>query len=213
LVNLETGITARINTKQRNKLVSTAALEKSLANGFTAGQHNAAAAIVDRIFKHASLMETAADRGGDVNILSIKRFAAPVLFEQETAIAYLTLKESVEQGHRIYSLELMEIEKPPTKGNTLAGDEHTTAGGSKERIAQLLERVKGFSKINDKNSAELSAEGEGALNTPPDAREGGAIASDGQEGNPDTSGGWRGAWRGAWAASEGGGGEGDHHGD
>ncbi|MDR3284666.1 MAG: hypothetical protein LBS97_05770 [Treponema sp.] len=149
LFNFETGITARINTKQRNKIVSNAALGKSLNNGFTAGQHNAVAANIDKIFKHASLVETAKDKGGDVNIVSIKRFASPVVFEHETAIAYLTLKESVEHGHRIYSLELIEIEKTPTKGST--PKEHTTARVSKGKVAQLYESVNSISKIIDEN--------------------------------------------------------------
>ena len=44
IINIETGIKARINTPQRNKIISLTALEKSQNNGFTAKQHNAAAA-------------------------------------------------------------------------------------------------------------------------------------------------------------------------
>jgi preprotein translocase subunit SecF len=85
LLNLETGITARINVKQRNKLVSKKALNKSLNNGFTAGQHNATAARIDKVFECASLVDTGKDRNGDVNIVSIKHFASPVVFGDKPA--------------------------------------------------------------------------------------------------------------------------------
>jgi len=42
----------------------------------------------------------------DINIASIKRFEAPIMLDGEAATAYITVKESAEHGHRIYSLEL-----------------------------------------------------------------------------------------------------------
>jgi NADH dehydrogenase/NADH:ubiquinone oxidoreductase subunit G len=141
LVNLETGITARIGSTQRSKIISTAALNKTLKNGFTAQQHNAAAAHIDKLWKHAEQIEEHPDKGNDANIKSVKRFAAPVIFGEETGIAYLTVKESLEHGHRIYSIELQEIKKPRLKGSTL--EKRTTAEASKSNIAQKLEEVKG----------------------------------------------------------------------
>jgi hypothetical protein len=159
LFNVETGVTARINTKQRNKLVSNTALIKSLKNGFTAGQHNAAVANIDNIFKHATLIETSKDKNGDANILSIKRFATSVAFNGETAIAYLTLKESVAHGHRLYSLELMGTEKSPAKGNTLK--ERTTAGYtslSPNPAEKSSEILKGITDPAEKELFQLSEE-------------------------------------------------------
>jgi hypothetical protein len=134
LENEETGIMAEINREQRGKIVSTAALEKSQANGFTAGQHNAAAARMETLWKHATLLEKRPDNNGDPNIASIKRFAAPVIFEGETAAAYITAKESVRHGHRIYSLELMEIKKLRAKGGEAGNSASIAApGGLKPR--------------------------------------------------------------------------------
>ena len=112
ITNIETGIKARINSEQRNKIVSKKALDKSLNNGFTANQHNTAATIIDKLFKYATLLESLTDRIEDINIISIKRFASPVVFKDKAGIAYITVKESIECGHRIYSLELQEIKKP-----------------------------------------------------------------------------------------------------
>ena len=112
LVNVETGIKARINGDQKRKIVSNAALDKSYANGFSSSRHFAVAAKIDEAWESASLIEARGDRAMDVNITSIKRFEATILLDGEMATAYLTVKESAEHGHRIYSLELKEIKNP-----------------------------------------------------------------------------------------------------
>ena len=43
--------------------------------------------------------------------LTLKRFVATILLDGDPAAAYITVKESVEHEHRIYSLELTEIKK------------------------------------------------------------------------------------------------------
>jgi hypothetical protein len=66
------------------------------------------------------------------------------MFGSEDAIAYITAKESVSNGHRVYSLELTEIEKLRDKGNTLEaqGDQRATHGASIDKVANLLAEVK-----------------------------------------------------------------------
>lgn len=110
LHNDETGIDAQINAVQANKIVSNEAVRKSINNGFSSKEHNAAAAIIDRLWKYATLGKSAPDRNNDPNIASIKRFVSPVFFGNKSAYAYITAKESVEHGHRIYSLELEKLE-------------------------------------------------------------------------------------------------------
>jgi len=116
LVNDETGIKAVISSGQRNKIVSNAAQEKSESNGFDRKKHFAVAGIMDKAWKNASLAETHEDRKQGGNIASIKRFETPIMLDGELAVAYITAKESVEHGHRIYSLELQDIKKPAGKG-------------------------------------------------------------------------------------------------
>jgi len=114
LVNDETKIEAWINDVQARKIVSNKAVAKSEANGFTKAEHNAAAAIIDTLWKYASLGKSDADKDGDPNIRSVKRFVAPVFFRTgdgaKSAYAYITAKESVEHGHRIYSIEIEKLE-------------------------------------------------------------------------------------------------------
>ena len=123
LLNAETGIKAKIYTNQRNKIVSKAAINKSKVNGFNAEQHFAVASSIDKAWENAALVESGDDSDGDPNIASIKRFAATIQLDGEPATAYITVKETVEHGHRIYSLELMEVKIPAVSGGTLSGDE------------------------------------------------------------------------------------------
>jgi len=109
LVNAETGIKAVINIAHRNKLVSAKAVGRSITNGFSAKQHFAVASRIDRTWEHANLAETRPDRNGDPNIVAVRRFTTPILLDGGPATAYITAKESVEHGNRIYSLELQEI--------------------------------------------------------------------------------------------------------
>ena len=97
-----------INVVHRNKLVSAKAVGKSIANGFSANQHFAVVAHIDSAWKHASLAETRADRNGDPNIATIRRFVVPVLLDGKPESAFITVKESVKHGNRIYSLELKQ---------------------------------------------------------------------------------------------------------
>ena len=76
-----------------------------------------------KVWKHASLVKSRADNEGDINIASIKRFESPIMLDGRPAIAYVTAKDSVEHGHRIYSLELTEIKTARGLGNTPRGAE------------------------------------------------------------------------------------------
>jgi hypothetical protein len=158
LTNLETGIVARINRPQSTKILSNAAVGKSTANGFTVTQHNAAASIIGNLWKHASLVESRADDSGDVNIASIKRFAAPLRFGDDVAVAWLTAKESVEHGHRVYSVELQEIEMLRGRLSAPAKASDTPHGAfTEEKLNSLLAKVnpESVSKVVSANGEPL----------------------------------------------------------
>ena len=81
----------------------------SLANGFTITEHFEAANKIIDLYKKATLIESRPDKNNDQNIISIKRFVTP--FELSTgkkATAYITVKETEQNGHKIYSLELLQ---------------------------------------------------------------------------------------------------------
>jgi hypothetical protein len=107
IIKSKDGEEARLGRSSIGKLVSNAAVQKSMDNGFTREQHYAAASDIDDLFKNSVKVSSRPDKSGDKNI-TIHRFAAP-LFGNKAA--YITVKESVQHGKRIYSAELMEIKK------------------------------------------------------------------------------------------------------
>ena len=115
LKNEETGISALIHSTQRRKILSAEAINKSKSNGFSVEDHSAAASIIDKLWKYAALGKSGPDKDGDVNIASIKRFVAPVRLDDRDAYAYITAKESVRDGHRVYSIELEKLETLESK--------------------------------------------------------------------------------------------------
>lgn len=120
LLNDETKITAQVNSPQRGKLSSDEALDKSIANGFTKEEHYGAVAEIDKLYKNAILRFERDDEFGDPNVLSIRRFVAPIKIKNKpNAYAKLTLKESLDKSQtnkRIYTVELHSLEQVE-KGN------------------------------------------------------------------------------------------------
>lgn len=115
-INRSTGINARLSATGARKLTSNAAVMKSVNNGFTKHQHNALAANIDTLFEEAVMVEDRPDRNNDPNVKSIKRFVTAVKFGEMDAAAYITVKESTDKGHRIYSVEGITLEtlSPPS---------------------------------------------------------------------------------------------------
>lgn len=114
LSNDETGIKAQINRVQRDKIISEKAVGKSIDNGFTREQHYAVAEQIDTLYKNAVKLKDRTDKKNeDINIKSVKEFAAPFKTKggNSTNYAHILLKESEEHGHRIYTLELQGLEK------------------------------------------------------------------------------------------------------
>ena len=121
--NKQTGITARLSSTGAGKLISNTAVGKSIQNGFTAKQHNELAASINTLFEEAILVEDRPDKNNDPNVRSIKRFVRPVNVGDVEAGAWITVKESSEHGHRIYSVEEIKMAAlPPTVRRAIAGN-------------------------------------------------------------------------------------------
>ena len=92
-------------------MTSGAAIKKSIDNGFTGSQHFEAVKNIAVLYKNARLVKVHSDKNGDKSV-TIKRFVAQDEMNDGTKFdALIILKESVGHGHRIYSLELDEINK------------------------------------------------------------------------------------------------------
>ena len=142
--NRLTGISARLSSSAKGKLVSNKATGKSKANGFTREQHNAMAARVGELFEIARMVESRPDRGGDANILSIKRFAVNVFFGEKGAVAWITVKESKQHGHHIYSVEAIKLETLDRIVEVVSGNTpHASSVPLRQMIAKADDTVNG----------------------------------------------------------------------
>lgn len=141
-VNRMTGIVAHLSSSAKGKLVSNKATGKSKANGFTRERHNVLAANVGALFEAARLVESRPDRAGDANILSIKRFARNVAFGAKAALAWITVKESKQHGHHIYSVEAIKVEALDRIVEVVSGNTpHASSASTQNRISSLTRFV------------------------------------------------------------------------
>ena len=142
--NRATGIVAQLSSSAKGKLVSNKATGKSKANGFTREQHNVLAANVGALFEAARLVESRPDRAGDANVLSIKRFAQEVFLGTRKAVAWMTIKESRQHGHHIYSVEAIKVEALDRIVEVVSGNTpHASSASTRGRIASSVRLVKG----------------------------------------------------------------------
>lgn len=161
LINTETGIVGIINSRQAGKLTSDVAMLKSRNNGFSREQHYAVAAKIADLWKNATLIEKRGDKNNDPNIKSIKRFAAPIVIDDKTNFVTMLAKESVEHGHRIYTIEMHELTTlrsildESTQQNV---EQHTPFRSVNDIVDQLIEKVNPdfISKAVDENGEPLA---------------------------------------------------------
>src|SRR5215510_3810939 len=108
LRNYNDGYDARLSVSSIGKLLSNKTVRKSVDNGFTRGQHYAVASDTDNLFRESVKLWERPDETGNPDVF-IHRFGVSLHFKN--AIAFITVKESRQHGKRVYSVELMEIEK------------------------------------------------------------------------------------------------------
>ena len=156
LPNDATGINASISSEGLNKMMSGPAIKKSIDNGFTPQEHFEAVGNVVALFKKSKLIAVRPDEKHNDQNVTIKRFVAQdTLQSGKEADCLLTLKESYKNGHRIYSLELDEINKAslrwqPTKDGKSVYQDSVTGSPTADTIPQstahrksIFERVQG----------------------------------------------------------------------
>jgi hypothetical protein len=108
LRNDNDGEEARLSKASVGKLTSNTAVRKSIDNGFTREQHYAVVSDIDNLYRRALEVCSHSDKHGNPDVI-IHRLAAPLHFND--AVSYITVKESMHRGRKIYSAELIEIEK------------------------------------------------------------------------------------------------------
>ena len=149
LSNDATGITARIASEGLNKMMSGEAIKKSVNNGFTPQEHFEAVGNVVNLFKKARFIVSEPDKKHNDPNVGIKRFVAQdKLNSGQSVDVLITLKETYEHGHRIYSLELDEINKASLRwqgtkdGYVFRAYQALTTGSLTDTITQSVEKRK-----------------------------------------------------------------------
>ena len=143
ITNKETGIIATFASTGARKMVSGKAIAKSIKNGFTEDEHLNAVKKIKQLFENAHLARTHADKNEAENVIQIKRFVAGI---GDGAEALITVKETKQAGHKIYSLELEEIKKASSIYDEQPHKETTRVeDASTNDIDEPLESVNGKS--------------------------------------------------------------------
>lgn len=99
-------------------MTSAKAIEKSKQNGYSLDEHFEMAGKIIELFERAELIASHPDlkNPDDPNIISIKRFAsAAELSNRSKSEVLITVKESIVNGHHIYSIELFKINQASEK--------------------------------------------------------------------------------------------------
>lgn len=138
----KSGIVARLSSTGIDKMLSDKAIQKSLDNGFSQEQHFSAVADIERLFKNSDFSHTEAPKNQSADIVGIHRYINAQDLQDQNAQALITLKESVENGNRIYSVELEGLAHPSSvdrspKSKGVENSHHDDAGATK--AARLFE--------------------------------------------------------------------------
>ena len=161
LPNDATGESASISSTGLNKMLSGKAIAKSYKNGFSRDQHFEAVGKIVDLYKKARLIKEHPDKNGAKNV-TIKRFVAQDTLKDGTDFdALITVKETIEHGRRIYSLELDEINKASKKwmvndDGTLTPENKPSTGSPNNIVTQKQEKVKSiFDLVRDARTCSI----------------------------------------------------------
>jgi len=104
IIKNKAGEEGYINKDSVNKMLSSSA--DSVKNGFNESQHFSAVADIVNLYENSVKVLTHPDRKGSHNVKNIDRFVA-LLYDDK--FAFITGKEIIENGRKIYNLELMKL--------------------------------------------------------------------------------------------------------
>lgn len=134
IVNKHDGTVVRFGSNGRNKMISNKARGKSLANGFTAWEHNTAASNVDILFENSLKISEELDRDNNANV-RIMRYETPIRFipSSKTGYAEMLVKKSLMpkgNSNTLYTIELTGIRKEPNLIDGKLSEEEYRASSS-----------------------------------------------------------------------------------
>ena len=142
-------------------MASGKAINKSKNNGFTIEEHFEVASQITELFKNANLVKTSPDKKGSENLISIKRFDCNTnLLNGKKVTAHITVKESLQHGHKIYSIEVMNLKEKSDQNisNRLRGEAVNQTPTSEFNISKSIDKSTTALVKNKKRSARIIIE-------------------------------------------------------
>ncbi|WP_213243998.1 hypothetical protein, partial [Campylobacter vulpis] len=108
----KSGIIARLSSVGIEKMLSDKAIQKSVNNGFSEAQHFEAVRDIERLFKNSDFVRSENPKNASKDIKAVHRYINTNDLKEQNASVLMTLKESFQNGNRIYSLELEGLTRP-----------------------------------------------------------------------------------------------------
>ena len=110
IVNKEQGLSGVITTEEVKKIMSSKAVAKSAANGFSRDEHIEVAKHIEKLFTESKLLRSHKDYKENPNILQVHRFVKDIEVNGKEANALITLFEKMQGKNKIYTIELESLE-------------------------------------------------------------------------------------------------------
>ena len=152
------GIQARLSSVGIAKMSSDKAIQKSLDNGFKVEEHFEAVSNIENLFIQSKFFKSETPKNQSKDIKAVHRFIADNALKDKEAQALITLKESFQNGNRIYSLELEGLTHPTNlnrspKSKGVEDSHHDDVGAT--QTTRLFEN---HSNIIPQNSTKAQSE-------------------------------------------------------
>ncbi|EPT1527797.1 PBECR2 nuclease fold domain-containing protein [Campylobacter upsaliensis] len=109
--NENNALKASISSEGINKMISVKAVDKSIKNGFSKEEHFISVENVLNLFKISQFVRSEKANNGSADIINYHKFNADFSINKKPTRAKITIKESYEGGNKIYSLELLELQR------------------------------------------------------------------------------------------------------
>ncbi|HEF3566372.1 TPA: hypothetical protein R9127_001300, partial [Campylobacter upsaliensis] len=109
--NENNALKASISSEGINKMISVKAVDKSIKNGFSKEEHFISVENVLNLFKISQFVRSEKANNRSADIINYHKFNADFSINKKPSRAKITIKESYEGGNKIYSLELLELQR------------------------------------------------------------------------------------------------------
>ena len=150
----EEGVEATFSHRGLGKVTSDGAVQKSIRNGFSVAEHFTAVANVEKLFTNSIKTN---DRANDnKELAAIEHFSSLLVLNNQPALVTFTIKVTNNAGRKIYSIELMEMEKAGGKvQGEIRKSRQATPAFDVLNISKIADKVNTASKVVDENGEPL----------------------------------------------------------